>query len=135
MARERGDDLLASWIQHPALEAEARTDLENRLDRSCFVAKIAYSDGVFGVPREARDRVFVVDDARWNALPPEAPNDAKAEVIATAYDGTYGFGASAWMSAYLPHGPSSVRASPAPAVGPETALRPTIRRIRNPPPY
>ena len=118
MARERGDDLLASWIQHPALEAEAPTDLENRLDRSRFVAKIAYSDGVFGVPREARDRVLVVDDTRWDAFSPQAANDAKTEVIATADDGAHAdVRASAPAPTHAPQEPFLVCAAPPSAVG------------------
>ncbi len=90
-------NFVASGKENPALQVEGTTDAQERGYRGFFLTKIGNSDAVGSVAGKARNRVFVVYYANWNAHPAETADDAETLIVAADYD-------SARRSAQIKHG-------------------------------
>src|SRR3989440_5387024 len=89
MAREGSHRLLARRIEHPAIESQPLTDLEDGVDRGILVAQVANPNGVRRVARIPRDGTLVVDDAHRDAAASEAADDPQALVVAANDNGPH----------------------------------------------
>src|SRR5580700_4383833 len=87
MARDRSDHLITSRKQYPALQIQTPAKRQQLSDNGFFVAKVGYLNRMRRIPREARNRKFVVNDADRHTVTAQASHDAQTLVVPAHDDG------------------------------------------------
>src|SRR5450631_551265 len=89
MPCKRSHEFVACWIEDPALQIHAPSQIEQGGNCASFITQVFNFESVFGVSGKPGDRMFIIHDADRDAPSPEASNNAQALIVAANDHGAH----------------------------------------------
>jgi hypothetical protein len=87
MTRHGSYQFLACWEEHPSLEVQPPSDIEECFDGRSLIAQVWNPYRELCVSRKTGNRMFVIHDADGNASASQAPHDSQPLIVAANYNG------------------------------------------------